>query len=309
MPKIASSATVDPKAELGDDVIVGPGCYIGPEARIGAGTRLIANVTILGNTQIGRDNILYPSCVIGAPPQDLKYRGSSTHLVIGDGNVFREGVTAHTGTEVGGGMTRVGNHNQFQVGTHLAHDVNVGDHCILSNQVQIAGHVNIESHVTVSGLVGVQQFVTLGRYCFITGMARCSMDAPPYMIYGYEGNIQGVNIKGLGRWGFNEPSIQQLRDLYKKLFPRKSQIAGNYSLRALYRLWPARRDDRNNGNSSLAKRITDVESHTSLDEHGRYLIDFLKRSVHSGVYGRFLESQRRDGSSERPKFYAGGNGQ
>lgn len=308
MPKIASSATVDAKAELADDVSVGPGCYVGPEVKIGPGSRLIANVTVMGNTQIGRDNIFYPSCVIGAPPQDLKYRGSSTILAIGDGNVFREGVTAHTGTEVAGGMTRVGCHNQFQVGTHLAHDVIVGDHCILSNQVQIAGHVRIESHVTVSGLVGVQQFVTLGRYCFITGMARCSMDAPPYMIYGYEGNIQGVNVKGLGRWGFAEPSIQQLRDLYKKLFPRKSQVAGNYSLRALYRLWPSRRDERN-GNSSLARRIVDVETQTSLDEHGRYLIDFLKRSIHDGVYGRFLESQRRDGGAERPKFYAGSNAQ
>lgn len=307
MTRIAPSATVDPKAELADDVFVGPGCYIGPEVRIGSGTRLIANVTIMGNCQIGRDNIFFPSAIIGAPPQDLKYRGASTLLIVGDGNVFREGVTAHTGTEVAGGVTKVGSHNQFQVGTHLAHDVVVGDHCILSNQVQIAGHVRIESHVTVSGLVGVQQFVTLGQYCFVTGMARCSMDAPPYMIYGYEGTIQGVNIKGLGRWGFDEPSIQQLRDLYKKLFPRKSQIAGNYSLRALYRLWPSRRDDRN-GSSSFAKRITEVESQTSLDEHGRYLIDFLKRSVHSGVYGRFLESQRRDASNERPKFYAGGNG-
>ena len=307
MAKIAPSATVDPKAELADDVFVGPGCYIGPEVRIGSGTRLIANVTIMGNSQIGRDNIFFPSAIIGAPPQDLKYRGGDTLLVIGDGNVFREGVTAHTGTEVAGGVTKVGNHNQFQVGTHLAHDVVVGDHCILSNQVQIAGHVRIESHVTVSGLVGVQQFVTLGQYCFVTGMARCSMDAPPYMIYGYEGTIQGVNVKGLGRWGFDEPSIQQLRDLYKKLFPRKSQVAGNYSLRALYRLLPSRRDDRN-GNSSFAKRITEVESQISLDEHGRYLIDFLKRSVHSGVYGRFLESQRRDASMERAQFYAGGNG-
>src|SRR5437870_5362807 len=149
MAKIASTATVDPKAELAADVEVGPGCFIGPRVTIGAGTRLIANVTILGNTRIGAGNVFYPSTVIGAIPQDLKYEGTDTSLVIGDKNVFREGVTAHTGTELGGGVTEIGSHNQFQVGAHLAHDVRVGNHCILSNQVQIAGHVHIESHVTV----------------------------------------------------------------------------------------------------------------------------------------------------------------
>jgi UDP-N-acetylglucosamine acyltransferase len=309
MPQIVPSATIDARAELARDIDIGPGCYIGPDVTIGAGTRLMPNVTILGHTQIGEGNTFYPQTVIGAPPQDLKYRGSDTRLIIGDHNVFREGVTAHTGTEVAGGVTRVGHHNQFQVGTHIAHDVEVGDHCILSNQVQIAGHVRIESHVTISGLVGIQQFVTIGQYSFITGMARCTNDAPPYMIYGFEGTIQGVNVKGLGRWGFEEPAIQELRDLFKKLFPRKSQAVNHYSLRTLYGLLPNRKDGRN-GAVSLARRIHEIESADALTDHGRYLIEFLKRSIHSGVYGRYRESLRQDTNGHRPTFYSegGGNG-
>lgn len=308
MPRIAPSATVDPRAELADDVEVGPGCYVGPQVRIGAGTVLHPNATILGHTQIGEGNVFYPASVIGAIPQDLKYRGSDTQLVIGDHNVFREGVTAHAGTEVAGGVTRIGSHNQFQVGTHIAHDAVVGDHCVLSNQVQVAGHVHIEGHVTISGLVGIQQFVTIGQYAFVTGMARCTMDAPPYMIYGYEGTIQGVNVKGLGRWGFDEDVIQQLRDAHRKLFPRKGQSTTQYNLRRLYGILPGKKDDRN-GAVTLARRLTELEATGNLDEHCRYLIDFLKRSIHDGVYGRYLESLRRDGNGQKPAFFAaGGNG-
>src|ERR1043166_5810202 len=232
MPKIAPSATVERGATLADDVDVGPGCYIGPQVSVGAGTRLMANVTILGCTEIGGGNVFYPACVIGAAPQDLKYRGGDTRLRIGDYNVFREGVTAHTGTEVAGGLTDIGSHNQFQIGTHLAHDVHVGDHCILSNQVQVAGHVQIENHVTISGMVGIGQFVTVGRYSFITGMARCPMDTPPYTVLGYDGNFQGINVRGLGRWGFPDPVIQSLRDMFKILFPKKAQNVTRFGLRA-----------------------------------------------------------------------------
>jgi UDP-N-acetylglucosamine acyltransferase len=307
MPTVAQNASIHADAVLADDVEVGPGCYIGPEVRIGPGCRLMPNVTIIGNTQIGADNVFYPATVIGAAPQDLKYEGSSTKLIIGDGNIFRENVTAHTGTEVAGGVTEIGSNNQFQVGAHIAHDVRVGNHCILSNHVQIAGHVHIEDHVTISGLVGVQQFVTLGRYCFVTGMARCTCDAPPFMVFGFEGSIQGVNVKGLYRWGFDEASIQHLRDTFKRLYPRRSQDTNHYRLRNLYGLLPAKRNDRN-GAISLARRIREIEAESSLDEHCQYLIGFLKRSIHNGVYGRYLEAQRRDDSTLKAKFYNGGNG-
>ena len=307
MAKISPRATVHPKAVLADDVEVGPGCCIGPDVRIGPGSRLLPNVTILGHTQIGARNVFYPASVIGASPQDLKYQGSSTRLIIGDDNVFRECVTAHTGTEIAGGVTEIGHHNQFQVGTHIAHDVKLGSHCILSNQVQLAGHVHVEDHVVISGLVGVQQFVTIGKFCFVAGAARCTTDAPPFTIIGFEGEIQGVNVKGLARWGLAESTIQQIRDLCRMLFPRRSTTTNYYRLRNLYGLLPWRGDERN-GAVTLARRIHEAESNGPLDEHCRYLIDFLKRSILEGVYGRFLESQRRDSSAVRPKFYSAGSG-
>ncbi len=307
MSIVAPTATVDPKAELAPDVQVGPGCFVGPSVSIGAGTRLIANVTILGHTQIGEGNVFYPSCVIGAEPQDLKYDGADTRLVIGNRNIFRENVTAHTGTELGGGVTEIGDHNQFQVGAHLAHDVIVGSHCILSNQVQIAGHVRIEDHVTISGLVGVQQFVTLGRYCFIAGAARCTADTPPYVIYGHDGVVQGVNVKGLARWGFDEDTIQQLRDVCKMVYPRRGQASNHDRLRTLYGFLPWGREE-TNGAATVARRIRDAEAHGFTNEHCLYLIGFLKRSVHEGVHGRYLESCRRDNGAAARFYRDNGDG-
>ncbi|MBX3395215.1 MAG: acyl-ACP--UDP-N-acetylglucosamine O-acyltransferase [Phycisphaerae bacterium] len=302
MSKIAPTATIDPRAEVASDVEIGPGCYVGPKVRLGPGNRLLASVTILGKTRIGAGNTFYPQSVIGAAPQDLKYDGADTELIIGDNNIFRESVTAHTGTEVGGGVTRIGNGNQFQVGSHLAHDVVVGDNCILSNLVQIAGHVHIEDRVVISGLVGVQQFVTLGRNCFITGAARCTADTPPYVIYGYDGIIQGVNVKGLARWGFPEASVQQLRELTKILYPRKSQIPNEFRARSLYGLFPWRRKESDVA-ATLAKRLREAEARKFSDEHCRYMLEFLDRSIHKGVHGRYLESLRRDGTQPKPRFY------
>jgi len=302
MTTVAPTATIDPKAQIAGDVEIGPGCYVGPKVHIGPGCRLIANVTIIGNTEIGGNNTFYPTAVIGAAPQDLKYKGSPTRLVIGDNNVFREVVTVHPGTENGGGLTAIGNDNQFQVGTHIAHDVMVGDNCILSNQVQVAGHVHIEDHVNIAGLAGVQQFVTIGRYAFVTGMARCQSDIPPFLIFGFDGSIQGVNVKGLSRWGFPEQSVQHLRDMCKRLFPKRHQPAAYYGLRNLYGLFGPRR----NGQAeiaTMARRIRDAQTYGPLDENCQYLLDFVKRSIHQGVHGRYLESLRRDHNGQPPEFY------
>lgn len=302
MRKIAPTATVDPKAQLADDIEIGPGCYIGPQVKIGEGCRLMANVTIMGHTIIGKRNTFYPSVVMGAAPQDLKYKGEDTRLIVGDDNVFRENVTAHTGTELGGYLTEIGNQNQFQVGCHIAHDVKIGSHCILSNQVQIAGHVHIEDHVGISGLVGVQQFVTLGAYCFITGYARCTADTPPYVIYGYDGVIQGINVKGLARWGFPEATVQQLRELCKMLYPKKDQTRNAFRIRDVYALLPWGKPEQN-GVSTLARRLREAESRNFTDEHCRRMIEFLKRSVYKGVNGRYLESCRRDVGAAPPRFF------
>jgi len=305
MPQIAPTATVDPKAIIADDVHIGPGCYIGPEVTVGRGSRLIANVTVLGKTRLGEHNVCYPAVVLGAAPQDLKYKGGDTELIIGDHNIFRENFTAHLGTEIGGGVTEIGSHNQFQVGSHIAHDVKVGHHCILSNSVQIAGHVNIEDHVVIGGLAGVQQFVTLGSYCFLAGAARCTADTPPYVIFGPDGAINGVNVRGLARWGFSDVTVQQLRDLCRVLFPRRSAAPTQHRLRNLYGLLAPRGADKT-GVATLAKRVREADSRAFTDEHCQYLLAFVKRSIQSGVYGRYLESRRRDSGSPPPEFYRKG---
>ncbi len=282
MTCIAPTAVVDPAARIGADCEIGPGCYVGPKVTLGDGCRLLPNVCLLGCTTVGRGNVFYPGAIIGAAPQDLKYRGTDTKLLIGDENVFREHVTVHPGTETGGGVTRIGSHNQFQVGSHIAHDTRVGDHCILSNTVQVAGHVAIEDYVNISGLVGIQQFVTLGKYCFIAGATRCTRDVPPFLKFsGFDGVIAGVNEGGLRRWGFDDAQIGKITRLYKVLFSKKAERTGD----------------------TLADRIRSAESNGALSDNEHYLLTFVKRSLLDGVWGRYLESHRNDGGQPPPDFY------
>src|SRR4051812_49292090 len=150
-PKISPHAVVDKEADIADDVEIGPFCVIGPDVKIGPGCRLFNNVTILGHTTIGAKNVFFPNAVIGAPPQDLKYKGGNTRLEIGDGNTFREASTVHVGTEKGGGVTRVGSENLVMINAHLGHDVQLGSRCIISNNTMIAGHVIIGNNVAMMG--------------------------------------------------------------------------------------------------------------------------------------------------------------
>ncbi|MEE8169883.1 MAG: acyl-ACP--UDP-N-acetylglucosamine O-acyltransferase [Phycisphaerae bacterium] len=284
MPKIAPSAHIDKGARIADDVEIGPLCYVGPHVSLGPGCRLLPQATILGHTEIGARTTIFPGAVLGGIPQDLKYRGTDTRLIIGDDNVFREHVTIHPGTETGGGETRIGDHNQFQIGVHIAHDVRVGDNCVLSNSVQIAGHVVIEDAVNISGLVGVQQFVTLGKFSFVAGATRCAADVPPFLVFaGFEGLVVSVNEEGMRRWGFVDEDIRKVWDLYKTVFSKKAGRSGE----------------------TLASRIASAESNGSLTEHTRYLLDFVKRSHHDGVFGRYLEAKRRDVAAPPPAFYRG----
>lgn len=302
MRSIAPTATIDPRAELPNEIEIGPGCYIGPGVRLGEGCRLLPNVTILGRTTIGCRNLFYSSAVIGAAPQDLKHAGEDTQLLIGDDNTFRECVTVHTGTALGGGVTRIGNNNQFQVASHVAHDAAVGDHCVLSNCVQLAGHVHVEDHVTISGLAGVHQFVTIGKYAFVVGLARCVTDVPPFLIYSHDGTVMGVNARGLARWGFRDEQTDRLKRLYRQLFPRRGkEEESNGSLRNLYEMLFSRRARRSA--RSLSRRIKDAETNDQLDDNCRYMLEFLKRSLHNGVFGRYLESERRDGGLPPPAFF------
>lgn len=302
MRQIAPTAVVDPKAELGERVEIGPGCVIGPRVRLGDGSRLGPNVVIVGDTVIGAENVFYSGCVIGTPPQDLKHDGAETLLRIGDRNVFREHVTVHTGTVLGGGVTTIGHHNQLQIGSHIAHDVTLGSHCVLSNSVQVAGHVHIEDYVNVAAMTGIHQFVTVGRYAFIAGLTRCTTDVPPFLILHFDGTLTGVNLRGLARWGFSEQECDQLRRVYRQLFPRRGREQEARGPQTLLEMLFSRRARR--GALPLKRRIEEVEAGGDLDEHGRYLLDFLKRSLTDGKYGRYLEAIRRDSSLPPPAFYA-----
>ena len=288
MTEIHPQACLDEKARLGEDVRVGPFCVVGPDVELGDRCVLHNNVTVTGKTRIGAGNEFFAGAVIGTCPQDLKYKGSATELHVGEENIFRECVTVHTGTEVAGGVTRIGSHNRLLVGVHLAHDTEVGNDCVIANSVQLAGHVRIEDCCHIGGVAAFHHFVTVGRYSYVGGMARVTVDVPPYMIMqGYPARVRGVNFNGLGRWGIDESSISSLKNAYRLLFSRKPDDAF----------------------SNLLERVDQIESNGKLDEHTRYLCEFLRRSTREGVYGRYLESKRTDSSDDRRTFYAGREGE
>src|SRR5688500_4281907 len=199
---IHETAVVDPEAHIADDVEIGPFCVIGPHVTIESGCRLLNNVTIVGHTTIGRDNICFPNVVLGAAPQDKKYRAEPTRLEVGNSNLFREAVTIHVGTEKGGGITRVGDNNMLMVNSHLGHDTALGSNCVLANNVMVAGHVVIGDYVNMMGGVGVHHFVTIGDYAYVGGYARIHHDVPPFVKIDGADEVRGLNTVGLRRAGY-----------------------------------------------------------------------------------------------------------
>lgn len=283
MSSIHPSACIDPKANVASDVEIGPGCYVGPDVTLGDGCKLHNNVTITGRTTIGRRNVFFPTCVIGANPQDLKFQGERTELIVGDENVFRELVTVHTGTGAGGGVTRIGSQNQFLVGVHIAHDMIIEDHCIVANGVQLGGHVRVESYATFGGMVGVHHFATIGRYAFVAAMTRVACDIPPFMIVqGDDGRVRGVNINGMVRWGFSKGRMQPIRQAFKDLFTDRGRFGG-----------------------PLLRRLDRLENDGEMTEDVRYLIQFVRRTVAEGHQGRYLESVRARATRQKAGFYGG----
>jgi len=218
-PSIHPTAIVPPGAELGKDVTVGPYSILGPNVRIGDGTRIRAHVIVEGHTVIGRGNDLFSGAVLGGVPQDLKYRGEPTRLRIGDENVFRENVTVNVGTVQGGGETVIGSRNFLMANAHVAHDCRVGDRVILANNVMLAGHVRIEDAAILNGGAGLHHFTTVGRLAYVGGLSRITRDVPPFSIVeGHPSRVRGVNVIGLKRAGFPESSIQAIREAWKRLF-------------------------------------------------------------------------------------------
>lgn len=217
---IHPTAIVHPKAELGEDVDVGPYSIIGEHVRIGQGTRLISHVSVEGWTEIGSHCQIFPFASIGMAPQHLQYKGEPTRVVIGDHNILREYVTVNRGTVPGGGHTSLGHHNFLMAYVHIAHDCQVGNHVVMANSATLAGHISIGDHSIIGGLVGIHQFVRIGAYVMIGGCSAVGKDVPPFVraAGGYRAQLYGINAIGLRRQGFSNERISTLKRAYELLF-------------------------------------------------------------------------------------------
>ena len=219
MRKIHATALVDPAAELADDVQVGPYSVVGPSVRIGAGTALESHVVVSGRTTIGRGNRFFPFCSIGGVPQDKKYGGEDTELVIGDGNTIRESCTISIGTAQGGGVTRLGSDNWIMAYAHIAHDCVIGDHTILANNATLAGHVTLGDWVIMGGMSAIHQFCAMGPHSMAAGGSIVLRDVPPFVICsGNPAEPHGINTEGLKRRGYSAETINALRRAYRMLY-------------------------------------------------------------------------------------------
>lgn len=222
MSKIHPTAIIHPEAQLHETVEVGPYAVIGPKVRIEAGSRVGPHAVIDGDTRIGERNRIFHFASVGAIPQDLKYAGEDTKLIIGDDNQIREFSTLHIGTAGGTGVTRIGNKNLFMAYSHVAHDCVIGNGCVLANSAALAGHVFVGDYVTFGGLSAVHQFTRIGKYAFIAGGAMVAMDVPPYCTaQGDRAELVGLNAVGLTRHGYSEDQINRIKDAYKILFRSK----------------------------------------------------------------------------------------
>lgn len=222
MPDVHPTALVHPGAQLADDVTIGPFAVIGEHVVVGAGTRIDGHAMVEGRTTIGADCHIFPFGSIGQPPQDLKYEGEPTRLVIGNHNVCREYVTLNLGTASGGGATVIGDHNFFMAYVHVAHDCHIGHHAVLANAATLAGHVSIGDWATVGGLVAVHQFVRIGAHAMIGGSSGLGQDVPPHLIAaGRPATLYGLNAIGLKRRGYSDERVQALKQAYQMLFRSK----------------------------------------------------------------------------------------
>lgn len=217
--QIHPTAIVESGAELADGVSVGPFCVIGPKVRIGEDTTVHSHVVIQGSTELGRNNQVYPFAMLGGPPQHLGYKGEDTRLVIGDNNLIREHATMNIGTVHGGGVTRIGSNGLFMIESHVGHDCVVGDHVVMTKQATLGGHCLIGDYVIVGGLAAIHQFCRVGRYAFVGGLAAVVKDVIPYgSVWGNHAHLEGLNLVGLKRRGFDRETINTLRAAYRLLF-------------------------------------------------------------------------------------------
>jgi UDP-N-acetylglucosamine acyltransferase len=216
---IHATAIVDPTARLGDGVVIGPYCVVGAQVELGDRVRLMSHVVVEGRTRIGEGTEIYPFASIGHRPQDLKYHGEASELIVGARNQIRESVTMNPGTEGGGMLTTVGDDNLFMVGSHVAHDCHIGSHVIFANNATVGGHVFVGDYAILGGLSAVRQFVRVGAHAMIGGMSGVENDVIPYgLVMGERAHLAGLNLVGLERRGFDKDEVRDLRSAYRSLF-------------------------------------------------------------------------------------------
>lgn len=217
--QIHPTAIIDPNAQIGAECQIGPYCVIGPQVVLGDKCHLHSHVVIDGNTIIGKECKIYPFASIGTVPQDLKYDGEPTRLVIGDNNTIREQVTINPGTVGDNSLTQIGNNNLLMIGVHVAHDCMIGNSNVFANNATLAGHVKVGSHVVMGGLSAAHQFVRIGDHAMIGGMSGVENDVIPYgLVMGERAKLAGLNLVGLDRRGFEKADIKILMKVYKHLF-------------------------------------------------------------------------------------------
>lgn len=273
MLEIHPTAIIEPGATLADDVVVGPYCHVSDRATIGPGCRLLSHVAIHGRTTLGTGNTVWPFAVLGADPQDLKYAGEDSQLLIGDHNDIRESVTIHKGTAADSGATTVGDHNLIMAYAHIGHDCVIGNHVIITNAVQLAGHILVQDHAAIGGATAIHHFVTIGQYAYIGGMTRVVHDVPPFMfVEGNPSRVRGVNSVGLKRHGFPEATDEHLKDAWRRLFKKTNQP---------------------NGVGDSTQGLASLEAEYSDDWAVQALVQAIRQSS-DGVYGRYRETLRRD---------------
>jgi UDP-N-acetylglucosamine acyltransferase len=277
MAKIHPSAVVQEDVELADDVVIGPNCVIAAGASIGPGTVLDANVVIEKNVKIGKNNRFFSNSVIGAWPQVLGLTEESEigGLVIGDRNVLHEQVTIHSSMH-SGQMTRIGNDNFLMVGVHIGHDCTLEDKIVMSNCAQVSGHCKIETGVWLSGVVGMHQFVTLGKWCYVAGLAGINKDIPPFMTVSghYPPVIRGVNKRGMQRAGLSQEQQERILEAYRRLYRQGGALLENAIAMA--------QED---------SAVRCARPSLAGDENVKAIVDAIKRSSQHR-YGRYLETFR-----------------
>ena len=226
MTNIHPTAVVAAGARIDETAQVGPYCVIGPQVEIAANVRLISHVVVDGITVVGDGTVVYPFASLGHRPQDLKYKGEPSRLLIGKNNQIREHVTMNPGTEGGGMVTSVGDDGLFMVGAHVAHDCVVGNGVIFANNATLGGHVQVGDYAVLGGLSAVHQFVRIGRHVMVGGMSGVENDVIPYAtVTGNRAHLSGLNLVGLKRRGFSREDIHALRNAYRLLFAPEGTMA------------------------------------------------------------------------------------